>query len=318
MTPGQALRFSVPAARRSPDDARAVGALFVLAAILCFSGLDTTSKVIHAVPVVMLVWCRYVVQTAVTAATELPRHGRALLHTQRPGLHVLRGALILATSICTFLSLRYMPVGEFTAVLMLTPLLLIVISALAFDEAVSRLRWALIALTFGGALLVVKPGAGLLTPAVLMPLLALALNTAFHLATSRLARTEDVGTMQFYTGCTGALLSTLALPFAWTPLGSWTTWALLGLVCVLSTAGHRMLIVGYAKAGVATLTPLLFAQIASSMLLGWLVFGHVPDRWALGGICLIALGGATCTWLSTRGRAPVRDLAALENATMEH
>jgi drug/metabolite transporter (DMT)-like permease len=42
-----------------------------------------------------------------------------------------------------------------------------------------------------------------------------------------------------------------------------------------------MLIVGYSKAGVATLTPLLFAQIGFGTLLGWLVFDHVPDAQAL-------------------------------------
>ncbi len=89
-------------------------------------------------------------------------------------------------------------------------------------------------------------------------------------------------------------------------------------MCVLSTAGHWMLIVGYAKAGVATLTPLLFAQIATSTLLGWIVFSHVPDGLALAGICIIMLGGAACTWLSTRERAPAPDAAELEQASMEH
>ncbi len=160
----------------------------------------------------------------------------------------------------------------------------------------------------------VRPGAGLMSPALLMPLLTLALNTGFHLVTSRLARLDDAGTMQFYTGCTGAALATIALPFFWAPLGSWTTWALLGLVCLLSTAGHWMLIVGYAKAGVATLTPLLFAQIAASTLLGWLVFAHVPDGWALVGISAIMAGGAACMWLSARER----DGITLEDASMEH
>ena len=318
MTPTHVLRLTTPAASRPAADIRLIGALFVLAAVTCFSGLDTTSKAINAVPVMMLVWFRYVTQASVTALTQWPSRGTALLKTCHPWLHVLRGALIMSTSVSSFLSLRYIPVGEFTAILMLTPLLMMLISALAFGEPVSRTRWSLIALTFGGALLVVKPGADLLSPALLMPLLTLALNTGFHLVTSRLARLDDVGTMQFYTGCTGAALATIALPFFWAPLDSWTTWALLALVCVLSTAGHWMLIVGYAKAGVATLTPLLFAQIATSTLLGWLVFAHVPDGWALAGICVIAMGGAACTWLSTRERLPVPVAAALENASMEH
>ena len=318
MTPTHALRLPAAPAARPPADARLVGALFVLAAVTCFAGLDATSKVISAVPVMMLVWFRYVTQAGVTALTQLPRHGSALLKTRHPWLHVLRGALIMSTSVCSFLSLRYMPVGELTAIIMLTPLLMTLISALSFDERVSRARWILIVLTFAGALLVVRPGADLLSPALVLPLVTLALNTGFHLATSRLARLDDVGTMQFYTGCTGAVLATIALPFFWTPLGSWTTWALLGLVCLLSTAGHWMLIVGYAKAGVATLTPLLFAQIAVSTLLGWLVFAHVPDAWALAGICVITLGGAACMALSARERAPARGAAALENASMEH
>ena len=316
MTPSHALRL--PAAAARPADARLLGALFVLAAVACFAGLDTTSKAIGAVPVMMLVWFRYVTQAGVTALTLLPHRGKALLRTRHPGLHLLRGVLIMSTSVCSFISLRYIAVGEATAILMLTPVLMMLITSIAFGEHMSPARWSLMGVTFAGALLVVRPGADLLSPALLMPLATLALNTGFHLVTSRLARLDDVGTMQFWTGCTGAVLATVALPFFWAPLGAWTTWALLGLVCALSTAGHWMLVVGYAKAGVATLTPLLFAQIAFSTLLGWLAFAHVPDGWALVGLSGIALGGAACTWLSARERGQARDAAALANASMEH
>lgn len=318
MSSTRALRLLLSPGTRPAADARLMGALFVLAAVACFAGLDTTSKAISAIPVMMLVWFRYVTQASVTALTQWPRRGRSLLETRHPGLHVLRGALIMSTSVCSFLSLRVMPVGELTAIIMLTPLLMTLASALHFGERVSQARWALIALTFGGALLVVRPGAGLLSPALVLPLVTLALNTGFHLVTSRLARLDDAATMQFYTGCTGAVLATVALPFFWAPLGSWDTWALLGLVCLLSTAGHWMLIVGYAKAGVATLTPLLFAQIAASTLLGWLVFSHVPDGWALAGITLIMGGGAACMALSARERDASRAPATLDAASMEH
>ena len=318
MTPTHALRLPAKPAARSAVDERWLGVLFVLGAIACFSGLDTTSKAIGAMPVMMLVWFRYVTQASVTALTQWPRRGRALLETRHPWLHALRGLLILSTSICTNLALRAMPVGELTAIVMLTPLLMTLVGATFLRERVSPARWGLIALAFGGALMVARPGAGMLSRGLPMALLALVLNTGFHLVTSRLARTEDVGTMQFHTGWTGALLATLALPFFWTPVGSWTTWALLALVCVLSTIGHGALIVGYAKAGIATLTPLLYGQIAISTLLGWLVFAHVPDALALCGIGVISFAGAGCTWLSARGRERARGLAALEDASMEH
>ena len=318
MNPTHALRLTAAPSARPAADAALMGALFVLAAVSCFAGLDATSKVISAMPVMMLVWFRYATQASVTALTQWPSRGRALLHTRHPWLHALRGLLILSTSVCTNLALRAMPVGELTAIVMLTPLLMTLVGATFLHERVSPARWSLIVTAFCGALLVAKPGAGMLSWGLLMALLALALNTGFHLVTSRLSRTEDVGTMQFLTGCTGALAATLVLPLFWTPLGAWSTWALLALVCVFSTAGHWMLIVGYAKAGIATLTPLLYAQIAFSTLLGWLVFAHVPDALALAGIAVITFAGAACTWLSAREREQARGLAALEDASMEH
>jgi drug/metabolite transporter (DMT)-like permease len=219
MTSTHALPLRAKPAARPAVDARWLGVLFVLGAVACFSGLDTSSKAIGAMPVMMLVWFRYVTQASVTALTQWPRRGRALLETRHPWLHALRGLLILSTSVCTNLALRAMPVGELTAIVMLTPLLMTLIGATFLHERVSPARWSLIVTAFAGALLVAKPGAGMWSWGLLMALLALALNTGFHLVTSRLSRTEDVGTMQFHTGCTGALLATLALPFFWTPVG---------------------------------------------------------------------------------------------------
>ena len=292
--------------RPGAADPRLVGAAFVLAAVLCFAGLDTCTKAIGLMPVAMVMWFRYGVQTVLTAATQLPHRGRALFATRHPWLQALRGVLLLSTSIATYLSLRYMSVGELTAIVMLTPIALTLVSACAFGEHVSPVRWTLITLSFAGALLVVRPGASDFSAAMLLPILALAANTAFHLVTSKLAKVDDVGTMQFYTGLTGMALATAALPFAWAPVASWSTWTLLALICVLSTLGHGLLIVAYAKAGIATLTPLLFAQIAFGTLLGWLAFSHVPDALALAGICLIMLGGAACMWLSAREKAARR------------
>jgi drug/metabolite transporter (DMT)-like permease len=295
--------------RHGAADPRLVGAAFVLAAVLCFAGLDTCTKAIGAMPVAMVMWFRYGVQTVLTAATQAPRRGRALFATRHPWLQALRGALLLATSIATYLSLRYMSVGELTAIVMLTPIALTLVSACAFGERVSPARWTLVGLAFAGALLVVRPGAADFSAAMLLPVLALAANTAFHLVTSKLAKVDDVGTMQFYTGLTGMAIATAALPFAWTEVDSWGTWALLALICVLSTLGHGLLIVAYAKAGIAALTPLLFAQIAFGTLLGWLAFAHVPDALALAGICLIMLGGAACMWLSAREKGAPRRAA---------
>jgi drug/metabolite transporter (DMT)-like permease len=57
---------------------------------------------------------------------------------------------------------------------------------------------------------------------MLLPLGLVICNAWFQILTSRLARTEDPLTMHFYTGWVGTLAASLALPFVWASLDSWT------------------------------------------------------------------------------------------------
>ena len=40
--------------------------------------------------------------------------------------------------------------------------------------------------------------------------------------------------------------------------------------------------------------------LAFALLAGWLVYGHIPDQWAVLGMLVIALCGAASAWLSIR------------------
>jgi drug/metabolite transporter (DMT)-like permease len=279
---------------------RGGGVAFIVLALACFGALDTTTKFASATaPLVMALWLRYVVQAGLTSALLWPSRGARLFRTGRPGLQFLRGLLLLTCSSIAFLSLRAMQVGEFTAIVMLTPLLLTVIAAAMLRERVSWLRWLCVLGGFGGAMMVIRPGMGLFQLAMLLPLVLVIANTAFQALTSRMARTEDPATMHFYTGLVGLVLTSAALPLVWQPL-PWTTWAAMSLMGVFSTLGHFLLIMAYTRTPVAVLTPYLYLQIAFATLGGWIVFAHVPDAWSLAGIALVAVSGVFGTWLTGR------------------
>ena len=196
-----------------------------------------------------------------------------------------------------------MPVGEFTAIVMITPLAVTLLAATLLKEHVSRLRWALVAGGFAGTLVIIRPGGEAFGWASLLPLLLVASNASFQVLTSKLARTEDPITMHLYTGWVGTLLSALALPFAWAPLADPWLWAVLCFMGLSATVGHYFLIMAYYRAPAATLTPYLYTQIAFAMLGGLLVFSHVPDKLSLAGIAMIAVCGAAGAWLTVRERA---------------
>jgi drug/metabolite transporter (DMT)-like permease len=277
------------------------GIALVLAAGACFSALDTTTKYVSAsVPLLMALWFRYAFQAVATTLTIVPVRGLAVLRTTHPMFQCLRGVLLITSSLLAFASLKYMPVGEFTAIVMIAPLAITVLAATVLKEKVSPMRWALVAGGFAGTLVIIRPGGQAFNWASLLPLGLVVTNAWFQVLTSKLARTEDPVTMHLYTGWVGTLLASLAVPWVWVALPAWWLWAALCFMGLMATIGHFFLILAYQRAPAATLTPYLYGQIAFAMLGGWIVFSHVPDEWSMLGIAMIAVCGAGGAWLTVR------------------
>ncbi|NWF45674.1 DMT family transporter [Hydrogenophaga sp. D2P1] len=295
------------AAVARPGAQAALGITFLVMAVACFAVLDTAVKYVGAyVPILVAVWFRYVFQAVAVSTVMLPMRGRSLLLTRHPRFQVLRGCLLLMVSVLSFISVQYMPVGEFTAFVMTTPLVVTLLAALFLKERVAPMRWALVGGGFVGALLVFQPGGDVIGWASLLPLLMVVTYAWFQILTSQMARTEDPMTMHFYTGWVGALVATAILPLVWQTIPDTNTFALLCLVGLMGTVGHFLLILAFARAPASTLTPYLYTQIGFAMLCGWLVFNHIPGRLELTGIVLIVVCGATASWITAREhRLPV-------------
>ena len=261
--------------------------------MVCFAVLDTTTKWVSlGVPLMMAMGFRYLFQAVVTTAVLWPQRGRVLLHTKHPGLHLLRGLLLLSISLLAFLSLKHMPVGEFTAIILMTPLVVTLLAARMLGETVPTVRKLLVAGGFVGTLIIVRPGGSDFAWTLLFPVGTVCANAAFQLLTSRMTRTEDSMTMHFYTNWVGAALPVLVLPWVWMDIKEPTLWAGLLLMAAMGTVGHFLFILAFKRAPAATLMPYMYVQIGFAMLAGWLLFSHVPDHWSLLGMGLIAVCGA--------------------------
>ena len=282
--------------------ATATGIGLTVAAMACFATLDTTTKFVSiGVPIFMALWFRYAFQALATTLVVLPLRGLKVLHTAHPKFQVLRGALLLASSVFAFFSLKFMPVGEFTAIVMLTPLVITLLASTALGERVSALRWALVCGGFAGTLVIIRPGHDAFEWTALLPLGLVISNSWFQVLTSKLAKTEDPVTMHLYTGWIGALLASVPLPWAWEMLPDSKLWGWLVLMGAAATVGHFLLILAYQRAPASTLTPYLYAQIGFAMLGGWIAFAHIPDNWSIAGMLMIAICGAAGAWLALRG-----------------
>jgi drug/metabolite transporter (DMT)-like permease len=288
---------------------RAQSIVFTLMAMGCIAVLDTTNKVTFAtVPLLMVLWCRYIFQALATTGFVLSTQGRSRFQTQLPFLQLVRGLLLFACSYLGFKSLEHIAVAEFTAIAMLTPLLVTVLAKFVMKEPVGGLRWLFILGGLMGALVIVRPGGGIPAHATLYPLSMVLTYASFQVLTSHMAKTEHPLTMHLYTGWVGsALASVIVMGWFTTDLTA-LDWAKLGLVGLSGTLGHYLLILAYARAPASSITPYLYSSIAFASVLGWVVFDHVPDAWASAGIGLITLCGVASAYTAQKSNPQASNL----------
>jgi drug/metabolite transporter (DMT)-like permease len=120
-----------------------LGILLILVMAACFAGLDTTVKVLGAfMPVLLMLWLRYAFQAAAMAVWLLVQRRPGGFKPAHPRFQLLRGVLLLITSAMSFWSVQFLPMAEFTAITMLTPVMVTLLSGWVLHEPVSRARWA--------------------------------------------------------------------------------------------------------------------------------------------------------------------------------
>lgn len=286
---------------------------------LAFAGLDTGVRWLGAtMPVLLMLTWRYATQAVAMAAwlgvLAWRERARTAGHRPRfrpghPRFQILRGALLLATSLLSFFGLQFMPVAEFTAINMLTPVIGTLLAAWLLHERVTPGRWALVALAFTGALVVIRPGSGLFGWAVVFPLACALTYASFQVLTRRLAGLDDPLTTHFWTGLVGTALLLPVLVASGIDVGGSLAaagareWAVLVAIGLLGTGGHLLLILAFRLGPASTLMPFVYTQIGSATLLGWLVFGALPDAFGWLGMAVIAAAGAATAWLNWRGSA---------------
>lgn len=267
------------------------GVMLSLGAVLLFAGQDGIAKYLTlAYPALLVVWARFFVQTLLMGVAYVPRMGLEILHTRLWRLQLVRGFCMMAASLCFVAGLRYVPVGEATAVVYLSPVLVVAISARVLKEQIRFGQWVAVFCGLAGVVMIIRPGSALFTPAVLFPLGAAISLAAYQLLTRRVLSVDNPVASNFITSVICLAILSALVPFFWvTPtIGATLLVAAQG---AMAMTGHMFLTYAYGQTSAARLAPFTYAQIVFASLIGFLFFGHVPDLATLAGMAIIILSG---------------------------
>jgi drug/metabolite transporter (DMT)-like permease len=271
---------------------RLVGIGLISVTYLLFTLLDGSAKwLVQSVPVLVVVWLRFVTHTLIASALLLPMRGRALVRTQHLRWHLARGLMFVAMTGMNFWALQYLQLTVTASIFFLVPILVALLSAPLLGEKLDARRWSAIVAGFAGVLVVVRPGSEAFHPAILLSLANAVLYAFFNMMTRKLAAYDPPETIQFLP----ALVATVVLaPFAltaWQSPAGWFEWLLLCLMGIFGGTGHYLLAMAHRYAPASTLAPFLYQQILYMALFGYLVFGNVPDKETWIGAAFVVASG---------------------------
>lgn len=259
-------------------------------AVLCFVILDSVAKHLSAShPVPMIVWGRFAIHFIALSMLAPLLGGRRLVATRRPWLQIGRGGLLVVGTGSIFLAVKYLPLTQVYAISFTSPLFVALLAGVLLGERVGLLRWFAILCGFAGVLVVIRPDLEMHW-AMGLPVLMAVAWALYQIATRMLAATDTAAATLFFTGAVGVALLTPLAPLFWSNFAP-GEWVLLTGASLLALAGHFLLIRAYALAQASVLSPFVYVQIVWAAVIGWIVFGELPDGATILGGCIVIASG---------------------------
>jgi drug/metabolite transporter (DMT)-like permease len=268
------------------------GILLMVSAIGFFVSMDTIAKYLSQwYPVPGIVWARYAINLAILLAWLAARGKLGLVRTARPGIQLARGLLLAGATFLYFTSLRVLPLADAAAIGFVLPLFVAVLAVPMLGERLDLPRGVAVLAGLAGALMIVRPGSSVFTFYALLPVAMALFNALYQILTRKVAGLEHPLTSLVWGAIVGAVLLSAAAPFYWqTPDRAWH-WVLLVVIGLCASIGHYLLIKAYDYAGATLLAPFTYTTMIWAVLLGFLVFGQLPDGWSVGGMAVIVVSG---------------------------
>lgn len=280
------------------------GILLLVAAFQIVPLMDAIAKYLSAdYSVWQLVWARFFFHFLLLAPLLLGRYGLGTLLTlPRQGLQMLRGFLLLISTILFFAALRTIPLADAIALIFVEPLIITALSPWLLGESVGWRRRLAVVVGFFGALIVIRPGMQTVDWGSIWALLCGCTFALYIIATRKLAGSAPPLVTLGYTAFFGmVVLSAVMLlggSAVWrTP--DLTTLGLMAAMGLIAAVGHFLIIKAFEYAPASLLAPFSYSEIIMATILGYAVFGNFPDPWTWFGIAVIIASGV---YISLRER----------------
>lgn len=294
----------------------AAGIVFIVIGMLAISINDMLIKQLSGgYPLHQIVFIRSAIGILFSLVLVQMEGGWRILKTRQPGLHILRGLMVVISNMSFFLALAVIPLADATALFFAAPLFITLLSIPILGETVGPLRMSAVLAGFAGVILMQRPWEGSDTLqadriVLLLPVLAALTYAIMQLMTRKLGATTlasalavyiqsmfiivslgfwlVAGDGRFAIGSENPSVQFLLRAWVWPDQGDWAYLAGLGLNSAI--IGY-CLSQAYRMSDAATVAPFEYIGLPLAVFWGWLIWADLPDWEVWIGMSLIMAAG---------------------------
>lgn len=208
------------------------------------------------------------------------------------GRVALRAMGELGATITYLIGLSYIPLAMASAILQALPLAVTMGAALFLNEAVGWRRWLAILAGFAGVMIILQPGTGGFSPFAFL----IVLTVIFAAMRDIVTRMVDADIPSLFLSAVTSIVVTLVGLLLVVPLGGWRPVSAGALVEIAGAAGlliigYQFLIMAMREGEISFIAPFRYTSFLWAILLGFVVFGDIPDTaMIIGGTIVVASG----------------------------
>ncbi len=278
--------------QKTHDDSVGTAVAWLLLGVAGGLGLDLCAKeILQTYSLSQFIFLRSVVGLLIFMLLARQFGGWKSLVTRRWRWHLLRTFLATITMFGFFYGLARMPLVNALTLAFVAPLIVTALSVPFLGEHVGWRRWTAVLIGFGGVLLILRPGAGLVSLASIAVIIAAAGYAALAITARHLGKTEGILSLSVYVIVGPLLVSGLVSidgPWRTPDVKGWLLFILAGACSVIAWIG---IIGGYRRASPALLSPFEYTALIGAAAAGYFIWGEVPDRWVVTGALIIIASG---------------------------
>ena len=269
------------------------GILLIILATLFFATMDGVSRYLaetYNVFVINMIRS-WVLAILVISISLRKKNGlKKVITTKQPYIQFIRGILLILAILIGVYSFTTLGLVQTHSILSSFPLIVVAFSGPILKEKIGIQRWMAVLFGFIGVLIILNPADFIISFDALLPVAGAFVLGFYTILTRKVSETDTSETSFFWVAMVGSAVMSIIGPFFWEPI-FFKDWTLMALLCILSTAGHFLLIKAYENAEASVLQPFTYFQLFFASIIGIYIFNDkVTLSIFLGGSIVVASG----------------------------